>query len=155
MVKIKGLQGYKSYEHIEEEGVWTPIGPDIEFKIRRMRSKTVDRARDRIFGPHERAMRGKDLPEGLDTELTIKLLSEAVVADWRGKGMVDDNDQPFPFNPENAKVLFSDPETGKDLRSTIIQTAMDGSVFVPDNATEGNSASSSSGSSSGGTEQGT
>lgn len=145
MVKIKGLQSFRSFEQIEDEGVWFPMGPGIEFRIRRMRSKIVERAKDRIYGPHERAMRGKDLPDELELELTKRLLSQAVVVDWRGEGMVDDQDQPFPFSADNCYALLSDPEIGKDLRGAVISASMDGSIFVPDEGAEGNSVPSSSG----------
>ena len=147
MVKIKGLASFRSFEQLEEEGVWFPMGPDIQFKIRRMRSKAVDRARDRIYGPHERAMRGKELPDELELELTKRLLSQAVVVDWKGKGMVDDHDQPYPFSPDNCYDLLSDPDLGKDLRGTIIAASMDAEIFRPDEGTEGNSGPSSNGTS--------
>lgn len=131
-MKIAALSGFVSHEEIEEEGVWCPIAPGVEFKIRRMRSKTVERAKDRLYGPHEKAMRGKDLPDALEVELTKRLLSQAVIVDWKGEGMVDDNKQPIPFSADNCFEVLSDPETSKDLRGTVISFAMDGNVFVPD-----------------------
>lgn len=135
-MKIAALKGFVSHEDIEEEGVWCPIAPDVEWKIRRMRSKTVERAKDRIYGPHEKAMRGKDLPDALEIDLTKRLLSQAVVVDWRGKGMVDDSGQPIPFSPENCYAVLSDPEISKDLRGTVIAFAMEGGIFVPDSVEE-------------------
>lgn len=131
-MKIAALQSFVSHEDIEEAGVWCPIAPGVEFKIRRMRSKAVERAKERLYGPHEKAMRGKDLPDALEIDLTKRLLSQAVIVDWRGEGMVDDNKQPIPFNAENCYAVLSDPETSKDLRGTVIAFAMDGNVFVPD-----------------------
>lgn len=133
-MKIKALGEYKSDAQLEEEGKWTTLAEGVEFKIRRMRSKTVSKARDRIYGPYERALgpRKKDLPEELEIQCTINLLSEAVVADWRGPGMVDDENQPIPFSSENCKAVLSDPSTGKDLRATIIGLALDGEFFSPD-----------------------
>jgi len=147
-MKIAGLQSYKSFEQIEEEGVWVPMAQDIEWRIRRMRSKPVERAKDRIYGPHEKAMRGKDLPDELETELTKRLLSQAVVIDWRGEGMVSDSGETVPFSPEMAYELLNDPETGKDLRAAVISYAMDGDLFVPDEGVEGNSENTSNGTSS-------
>jgi hypothetical protein len=152
-VKIKALKEFKSDEQLEEEGKWTTITDGVEFKIRRMRSKTVSKARDRIYGPYERAMgpRKKELPEAVELQCTVNLLSEAVIADWRGEGMVDDSDQPIPFTVDNCKAVLSDPETGKDLRATIITLALDGEHFAPDSeeatADEGNSSSASNGTS--------
>lgn len=153
-MKIKALKEFRSDEALEEGGKWTTIADGVEFKIRRMRSKTVSTARDRIYGPFERAMgpRKKDLPDAIEVQCTVKLLSEAVVADWRGPGMVDDNDAVIPFTAENAAEIFSDPETGKDLRATVIQLALDGEFFAPDSdETEvdvGNSLNVSTGTSS-------
>jgi hypothetical protein len=76
--------------------------------------------------------RKKELPDAIENQCTIKLLSEAVVADWRGPGMVDDEDKPIPFSVENAVAVFSDPDTGKDLRATVIALSMDGDFFAPD-----------------------
>ena len=132
-LKIKALQEFRSDEKLEEEGKWTTIAEGVEFKIRRMRSKVVEKARERIYGPHERAMgqRRKNLPEALEIQCTCNLLAQAVLADWRGEGMVDDKGTPIPFTAENAYELFNDPETGKDLRSTVINLAMDGEFFSP------------------------
>lgn len=131
-MKIAALEGFKSFEQLEEEGVWCTIAQGVEWKIRRMRSKAVERAKDRIYGPHERAMRGKDLPDQLETELTKRLLSQAVVVDWRGPGMVDDSGVAIPFSSDACFEILSDPDTGKDLRGTIIAFAMDASVFTPE-----------------------
>jgi len=150
-VKIKAFNEFRSDDDLEENGKWTTIAEGVEFKIRRLRSKIVAKARDKIYGPFERAMgpRKKDLPDHIERECTIKLIAEAVVADWRGPGMVDDTGKPIPHTVENAVAIFSDPETGKDLRATVIQLSMDGEFFAPDGedtkADEGNLSSVSTG----------
>jgi hypothetical protein len=131
-MKIKALDAFTSHEEIEESGVWTTIAPGVEWKIRRMRSKAVERAKDRLYGPHELAMNGKKIPDALEIELTKKLMSQALVVDWRGEGMVDDSGNPIPFTAANAFEILSDKDTGKDLRSTIISLSMNGELFVPD-----------------------
>lgn len=144
MVKIKALQVFRTDEDAEENGKWVPIADGVEFKIRRLRSKTVNKARERIYGPHERAMgaRRKELPEAIELLCTVSLLAESVIVDWRGEGMVDDDGNAVPFSVDTAKELLSDPETGKDLRSTVIQLSTDGELFSPDSpdvkADEGN-----------------
>lgn len=153
-MKIKALKEYRSDESLEENGKWTTIADGVEWKIRRMRSKTVSAARDRIYGPYERALgpRRKELPEAVELQCTINLLAEAVIVDWRGPGMVDDNDAPIPFTVDNVKAVLTDEETGKDLRATVIGLAMDGEFFSPESddtkADEGNSSNASSGASS-------
>lgn len=134
-MKIKALQEFRSDEKLEEDGKWTTIAEGVEFKIRRLRSKFVAKAREKIYGPYERAMgqRKKDLPEAIELECTVKLVSTAIVADWRGPGMVDDDGAPIPFNEDTAKAVFSDPDTGKDLRVTVINLSMDGDFFSPEN----------------------
>lgn len=131
-MKIAALQSFVSHEDIEEEGVWCPIAADVEFKIRRMRSKTVERAKERIYGPTEKAMRGKDIPDALEVEFTKRLMSQAIVVDWRGAGMVDDAGNAIPFTADNCYAVLSDEATSKDLRGLIIQFAMDGNIFVPE-----------------------
>jgi hypothetical protein len=133
-VKIKALQDFRSDEQAEEEGKWATIAEGVEWKIRRLRSKAVTKARDKIYGPYERAMgpRKKDLPDAVELQCTIKLISEAVVVDWRGPGMVDDDGKAIPFTVDNCVAVLEDPETGKDLRATVINLAMDGDFFSPD-----------------------
>jgi hypothetical protein len=133
-MKIKALSDFRADEDAEENGKWTTIAEGVEFKIRRLRSKAVSKARDKIYGPFERAMgpRKKDLPESVEQECTIKLLATAVVVDWRGDGMVDDSGAPIPFSVDNATEILSDPDTGKDLRATLIALSMDGDFFAPD-----------------------
>lgn len=132
-LKIKAFAGMRSDEALEAEGKFAEVAPGVEFKIRRIRSKPVMDARRKIYGPHERAMAGKDLPEKIETMCTIRLLSEAVVVDWRGEEMKDDETgEPVPFTTENAAALFSDPETGKDLRSVVLNLANDGDFYAPE-----------------------
>lgn len=132
-MKIKAFANLKSDEQIENEGKWADMAPGVQFKIRRLRSKVVQDARRKIYGPHERSMNGKDLPDAIETMLTVRLLSESVVADWRGDAMVDDEtNQPVPFNAENAAVLFKDPETGKDLRALALGFANDAEFYAPE-----------------------
>lgn len=153
-MKIKALEVYKHDEEAEENGKWAPIAEGVEFKIRRLRSKIVQTARDRIYGPFERAMgpKTKELPEAIEKQCTIKLLSTALVTDWRGDGMVDDDGNPIPFTAENAAAIFSDEETGKDLRGAVINLSTDGDFFAPESETakidEGNSSITSTGTSS-------
>lgn len=133
-IKVKALKDFRHDEDAEENGKWTTLADGVEFKIRRLRSKVVNKAREKIYGPHERAMgpRKKELPAQLEEMCTIRLLSEAVVVDWRGPGMVDDENKPIPFSVENCAEVLSDPDTGKDLRVTIINLSMDGEFFSPD-----------------------
>lgn len=133
MVKIKALEVYKSDEKLEDEGKWAPIAEGVEFKIRRLRSKIVEEARERIYGPHERSLgkSRKKLPDKLETQLTCQLMSQAIIADWRGEGMVDDSGKPIPFTAENCYEVVSDAETGKDLRSVVLQYGMDGEFYDP------------------------
>lgn len=142
-MKIAAFGNLKSDEKLENEGKWADVAPGVQFKIRRLRSKLVQDARRKIYGPHERAMNGKDLPDKIETMCTVKLLSEAVVADWRGDAMVDDDNltdgrpTPIPFSVETAAKLFDDPETGKDLRALTLNFANDSEFYAPeDQATD-------------------
>lgn len=133
-MKIKALKVFRTDEDAEENGKWATIAEGVEFKLRRLRSKAVNKARERIYGPYERAMgaRKKELPEAIEVQCTINLLAEAVVVDWRGDGMVDDDGNSIPFSVDVAKEIFGDPETGKDLRATVIGLSMDDGLFSPE-----------------------
>lgn len=150
-MKIKALQVHTSHPAIEEAGVWVPVADGVEFRVRRMRSESVSKARDRIYGPAERTMGNKKIPDKLETELTCRLLSQAVIVDWRGAGMVDDSGNPVKFTPENCEAILHDPDYGRDIRALVINAAMDGDQFVPDSeetkADEGNSLPTSNGTS--------
>ena len=132
-MKIKAFADYKSDEKLEDEGVWSPMADGVDFKIRRLRSKIVEKARERIYGPHERALgpRKKSLPDGLETQLTIQLLAQAVIVDWKGPGMVDDDGKAIPFTVENCAEVISDADTGKDIRAAVLQYGMDGEHYAP------------------------
>lgn len=133
-MKIKAFSDFRKDEEAEENGKWAVITDGVEFKIRRMRSKAVVKARERIYGPYERAMgaRKKDLPEQVENQCTVNLLSEAVLVDWRGEGMVDDDGKTIPFSPDAAKKLLSDDEYGQDLRAAVINLSLDGDFFSPE-----------------------
>lgn len=136
-MKIKAFSNLRSDEAAEENGKWGEVAPGVEFLIRRIRSKTVMAARRKIYGPYERSMAGKELPDAIETQCTVKLLSQAVVADWRGENMVDDTTGlPVPFSVETAAALFSDKDTGKDLRSVVLGLANDGDFFAPGDTEE-------------------
>lgn len=136
-IKIKAFANLKSDEQLENEGKWADMAPGVRFKIRRLRSKHVQDARRKIYGPHERSMNGKDLPDKIETMLTIRLLSEAIIADWEGEAMVDDaTGQPVPFNAENAAAVFSDDETGKDLRALALNFANDAEFYSPEDTSD-------------------
>lgn len=131
-IKIKAFKTFAADAASEEEGKWAPIVEGVEFKIRRLRSKAVQEAQRKIYGPHERAMRGKDLPDAIETMCTIRLLSEAVIVDWRGDEMKDEKGKPVPFSPETCAELLSDPETGRDLRATVLSFTADSEFYAPE-----------------------
>ena len=144
-MKIKAFEQFRSDANAEENGKIADITPGIWMKVRRIRSKPVMDARRKIYGPHERAMNGKDLPDPIEVMCTIRLMSEAVVTDWGGTDMVDDETgDPVPFTVENAAKVFGDPETGKDLRSLVLGFANDPEFYAPEDvaADMGNSKTS-------------
>lgn len=145
-LKVKAFSSFRADEEKEEKGVWQTIADGVEFRIRRMRSKPVLDARKRIYGPFERAQRNsnQDLPDAVELQCTVNLLSQAVIVDWRGPGMVDDNGEPIPFTPENCHEILMDKETGKDLRTMVISLSSDAELFAPEDLADdaGNSATS-------------
>lgn len=137
-MKIKALKSFASDSTAEDEGKWAPITEGIEFKIRRLRSKPVQEAQRRIYGPFERASRGKELPDAIETQCTIHLISQAIVVDWRGPGMVEEIlkgketvEVPVEFSVEKCAQLISDPEIGRDLRASVLSFATDSDFYAP------------------------
>lgn len=134
-MKIAAFKNMRSDADAEENGKWVDVAPGIQWKMRRLRSKTVSAARRKIYGPQERAMNGKELPDAIETMCTIRLLSEAVVTDWRGEEMKDEETgQPIPFSKETCATLLSDAETGKDLRALVISLSNDSEIFSVEDA---------------------
>ncbi len=123
--KFKTLEIFRSDKSAAEEGKWFPVGGGAELKIRSARSKTVQDARERIFGPYDRTLRGAaKLPEELNRKLNRQLCAEAMVADWKGIFGADDKEIPY-----SATACEEALEQYDDLMEIVVSTAFESELF--------------------------
>jgi len=120
---------YESDPSRESDGVWVNFGPHIEVKVRRMNSQPVRESHKRFSAPHVHYSRsGRDLPEEIANEIAVKVMADAVIADWRGSGLQTRDGEPIP-NTFEAKVdTLSDPRL-KNFRDAIAVAASDQDLF--------------------------
>ena len=123
--KFKTLEIFRSDKSAAEEGKWFPIGNGAELKIRSARSKAVQEARERIFGPYDRTLRGAaKIPEELNKQLNRQLAAEGMVADW--KGIFDADDKEIKFS---AKACVEALEQYDDLMEIVVSTSFESELF--------------------------
>lgn len=114
-------------EKREDEGVWEPIhGPDgdtAELLVGRLGSNASQALFRRLREKRSRGFRGDSLPESVEDEIMIEVLSRTVLLDWRG--LKDDDDQEIPYSPEKARELLR----VKDFRAVVVQIASDADLY--------------------------
>lgn len=103
----------------EENGKWFKdiAGEEsgVDVKLRRMTSKTVERALARIMRENRHRMVDGKFAEAIDLELGNRLLAEAVIVDWRGIIVGGDA---VTYSPEAAADLLTRfPEFGRHIRA--------------------------------------
>lgn len=123
--KFKNLETFRGDKDAAENGRWFPIGGGAEFKIRSARSKAVQEARERIYGPYDRTLRGHaKLPKELSDRLSRQLAAEGMLADW--KGVFGEEDKPIPYSVEAAMNAF---EQFEELIEIVVQTSLESELF--------------------------
>ena len=123
--KFKTLEVFRGDKDAIEEGRWFPIGNGAEFKIRAARSKAVQEARERIYGPYDRTLRGvAKLPKELSDRLSRQLAAEGMLADWKGVFGADDSE--IPYSVDAAVAAF---EQYDDLLEIVVSTSLESELF--------------------------
>jgi hypothetical protein len=123
--KFKNLNAFATDKAAVEDGRWFPIGNGAEFKIRSARSKQVQDARERIYGPYDRTLRGQaKLPKELSDRLSRQLAAEGMLADWKGVFGADDKE--IPYTVEAALEAFTQYE---DLLEIVATTSLESDLF--------------------------
>jgi hypothetical protein len=120
------LSKYAVDPHKEETGVWQEWDEEISFQIRRMNSDASQKAREEAEKPHKIKARNGTLSQDVLEDLAIHQIAYGLIADW--KGITDDQGQEIPYSGEAAYEIFKD-ETLKDIRTFILQTALDRDLY--------------------------
>jgi hypothetical protein len=119
----------------EENGKWFPIAGEMSIKIRRFKSKLVNKTRERLEKPLAGMRRHGTLPVDVMEGVLHKTLCQAIIVDW--KGFYDTTGAAIPFSPEAADKLLTDLPEFRD-RVTSMSIEMDGFRAEDDDKTEGN-----------------
>lgn len=112
----------------EEDGRWFFIGPHMEIKLRRFTCKISRKVRAKLEKPYKRGgFRGKELPEELAEQITIKQMAQAIIVDWRGKNWKTDPDKngkrrKIEYSVDNAQQLL---DASMDFRNQVATLAFD------------------------------
>lgn len=110
---------------LADEGAWVPIGEGVEFKLRRMTSPLVQSKRRELEQPFEALQRsGGEIPEDQMKMIFRKLLSSAIILDW--KNVEDRNGAMMSFSPAKAEELLTDLP---DLISLLISLSVERANF--------------------------
>jgi len=103
---------FNSNKEAEENGVWLGLHPVTDFKVRAYGAKAVVDLRNRLTKPFAMMIRnGIEIPEEKNEEIGLKVMAEAVIADWKGvkdwRVEVKEGEEApdLPYSPANAYAL--------------------------------------------------
>jgi hypothetical protein len=155
---MKFGQQYKMDEEAVTEGIWMPWGDGAEIKIARGNNPEARRLREKLTAKWNRpGFRQRKMTDDDELEVTIKVLANACVKDWRGVDLSDDegwlgaqynisltNPSDEPYNPAIGIALMTEYE---DFLLDVINCASDQDLFRAENQEEdlGNSSKPSGG----------
>jgi hypothetical protein len=116
---------FSSDKESEETGRWLDLTDTTGFKIRAFGAKAVTDLRDNLMKPYTALLKaGAKVPDEKTDEIGLRVLSGAIVADW--KGVKNAAGEMVPYSPEEAyKIVKALPK----LASAIIQFSLEGQNF--------------------------
>lgn len=102
------ISDYATSKTAEQDGVVQTYG-DFWIKIARAggSNKKYAKTMERKTEKYRRAIELNKLPDEKFLELFIEIYAEAVVLDWGGEGMVDENGAPIPCTREKVIEVFT------------------------------------------------
>lgn len=99
----------KVAKDLQVSGIWAPIPLDgigtIQMRIRARDTVAYQEVVQRIYKPVRARYGDQPIPAELQHALTLEILAEGIVTDW--KEVPDNSGNPFPYNKENV-ILFLD-----------------------------------------------
>jgi hypothetical protein len=159
---MKFGQQYKMDEEAVTEGIWMPWGDGAEIKIARGNNPEARRLREKLTAKWNRpGFRQRKMTDDDELEVTMRVLAQACVKDWKGVDLSDDKgwlkaqydielvkpkDEPY-----TADIGYALMKEYEDFLLDVINCASDQDLFRAENqeADLGNS-SKPSGSKAGG-----
>ena len=110
---------------LENDGVWVDMGADLQVKVARFGNPVHEKVMEKLRRPYRNILRsGGQLPEDVQTKLTVQGMAEAILLDW--KGVTDASGKDLPHSIDNAVQVLSDL---KDFRNEIAFLAMERETF--------------------------
>lgn len=116
----------KSDPQREVSGVTIDMGELGKFHVARAGGSNTafEKALVAATKPYRRAMQIGTMDNKLANEILAKVYAETVLLGW--EGVLDENEQPFPFNKVNAQHLLT---VLPELFKLVQQTAEDSALF--------------------------
>ena len=133
----KTLDLYKLFatdKESEEDGVWVWLEEGkTGFKIRAYNSKPVSDLREKLLKPFQNMIRaGLEIPDEKNEEIGLRVLSGAVLADWKGIAV---GGEVVDFSADAAYTLFKElPKLANFVASTSMDSAQFRNKAIEDNA---------------------
>jgi len=107
-------KSYRTDKQAEIEGVWVPLNDGIEVRVARIGSAPYLKIWEREVRPYRAQMDRGLLSDEKQTEILIKVMSEAVLLDW--KNIEYPSGKKFPYSPANASTLLTElPDFRADI----------------------------------------
>jgi hypothetical protein len=124
---------FASDKESEEEGRWVDLGQGTAFKIRAFGAKAVADLRENLMKPYAQLVRvGGKIPEDKNEEIGLKVLSGAVIADW--KNVKNAAGEIVPYTGEEAYAIL---KALPKMASFVIQFSLEGQNFRDETKEEG------------------
>lgn len=113
---------FSTNKESEEAGTWVDLSPKTGFKIRAFNAKAVSDLREKLMKPFQTIVRaGLEIPQDKNEEIGLKVISGAVLADWKGI-VVEGNE--IAFSPDAAYTLLKKlPKLANFIASNAMESA--------------------------------
>lgn len=117
------LNSLKTNRALETEGVWQPV-LDGEVRVARIDNPKAARLFQRYTRPYRRQIDNGTMDPAKQEEIMCRVLSEAVLLDWRG---LEEDGQPLPpYSPEEGFRVLSEY---RELRDMVRDYAQDAQAY--------------------------
>lgn len=110
-MNLKKTYGYN--KKMAQEGVWVDIGDGASIKVAKLGTIAYQNTVQRHARKYQALTRVGRLNAKEMVELTAGALADCILLDW--KNILDENDNPLPYNRENAYKLLVEYEEFRNL----------------------------------------
>ena len=127
LTKIK--KAYGTDLNKEVDGVWfkSSMIDGLELKIAKSGNPKYSKLARKLYKPYAKQLRkGLDLPESVTDEISVQLILDSLLLDW--KGMPGEDGEEVAYSKAEAKALLDDQEL-KEFKAEILEFADDNARF--------------------------